>query len=221
MVHDYADPETARRVRAATLHGIYALVDPARRAPLSFVEDLLHGGIRLFQIRAKTGIARDLLSAIVMTVRAAGGLTLVNDDVNAAGDADGLHLGQEDAALHDLRAVRARLAGAIIGLSCGTPAEARAVDPELIDYLGVGPLRATGSKPDAGLPIGVNGVRAVVAATNLPTAAIGGITLAGIPRVRETGATMAAIISALGDAQDARKSAEAFVEAWRSSRTFC
>jgi thiamine-phosphate pyrophosphorylase len=211
------DPASADRAGlAARLRGIYALVEPERRDPRPFVEELLAGGIRLFQIRAKRGVQRETLAAIVTLVRAAGGLTLVNDDVIAAADADGVHLGQEDAALHDLPALRSRLRGAVIGLSCGTPAEARAADPAIVDYLGIGPLFATGSKADAGPPIGVNGVRAVVAATSLPTAAIGGIDLARIVRARETGATMAAIISALADASDARAAARALVAAWNA-----
>jgi thiamine-phosphate diphosphorylase len=129
-------------------------------------------------------------------------------------EADGVHLGQEDAAEHDLRAVRARLGARVIGLSCGTPAEARAADPALIDYIGAGPLCATRSKNDAGGPIGVNGVRVVVAATTLPVAAIGGITLEVLPRVRETGACMAAIISALAAAPDPELAARRFVAGW-------
>jgi thiamine-phosphate diphosphorylase len=86
----------------------------------------------------------------------------------------------------------------------------------LIDYLGAGPIFATTSKGDAGGPIGVNGVRVVVAATPLPVAAIGGITLASVARVRETGATMAAVISALAAAADPEATARAFVAAWAS-----
>jgi thiamine-phosphate pyrophosphorylase len=205
-----------RRQKLAALHGIYALVDPQRRSPEPFVAALLAGGVRLFQIRAKGGVGRETLAAIVTLVRAAGGVTLVNDDVAVAAQADGVHLGQEDAALHDLAAVRARLRDGLIGLSCGTPAEARAADPALIDYLGIGPLFGTRSKPDAGLPIGVSGVRAVVAATTLPTAAIGGIDLARLGRARETGATMAAIVSALAEAGDVTAAARALVAGWNS-----
>jgi len=209
-----AAPERIRR--AALLHGIYALVEPERRAPVPFVDALLAGGVRLFQIRAKNGIALDLLRAIVAAVRAAGGITIVNDDVVLAAEADGVHLGQEDAALLDLAAVRERLRDGIIGLSCGIPAEARAADPAVIDYLGIGPLFLTGSKADAGPPIGVRGVRAVVEATTLPTAAIGGIDLAGLVSARETGATMAAIVSALASARDVTAAAREMVSAWNA-----
>jgi len=204
------------RERLDMLRGVYAIVEPERGAPEAHMRSLLDGGVRLVQIRAKAGIARAVLARIVALVRAAGGLTIVNDDVEAALDADGVHLGQEDAALHDLHAVRKRLGNRIIGLSCGTPDEARAANPACIDYLGVGPIFATGSKADAGPPIGPNGVRAVVKATSLPVAAIGGIGLAGIPVVRETGAQMAAIISALYTSEDVAANARAFVDAWNA-----
>jgi thiamine-phosphate pyrophosphorylase len=195
------------------LQGPYAVVDPERVEPVAFTEALLRGGIRVFQVRAKHGIDGTTLIAIVSRVRAAGGVALVNDDVGLARLADGVHLGQEDAAALDLGAVRRALGTSIIGLSCGTPQEARDADPALVDYLGVGPVFATPSKADAGLPIGISGTRAVVEATSLPCAAIGGIDLANVSRVRETGAAMAAVISALICA-DPEGAARALVERW-------
>lgn len=195
--------------------GVYALIDPAAHAdPTAYLDALLRGGIRLMQIRAKRGIAPGLLRTVVARIRAAGGIAIINDDVELALEADGVHLGQEDLAGHDLRVLRGRLGARAIGLSCGIPAEARAVPAGLIDYIGCGPIFATSSKGDAGGPIGVNGVRVVVEATALPVAAIGGITLASVPRVRETGATMAAVISALSAAADPEATARAFVRAW-------
>jgi thiamine-phosphate pyrophosphorylase len=195
------------------LRGIYALVDPERTEPVAFTEAILRGGIRLVQIRAKLGIDGTTLVAIVARVRAAGGIALVNDDVGLARLADGVHLGQEDAAAIDLREVRRALGAGIIGLSCGTPQEARAADPALVDYLGVGPVFGTPSKADAGYPIGISGTRAVVEATSLPCAAIGGIDATNLDRVRETGAAMAAVISALG-LDDPESAARALVERW-------
>jgi thiamine-phosphate pyrophosphorylase len=195
------------------LRGVYALIDPDRVEPIAFTEALLRGGIRLVQVRAKSGIDGATLIAIVSRVRAAGGVALVNDDVRLARLADGVHLGQEDAALLDVPALRRALRDGVIGLSCGTPAEARAADPALYDYVGAGPLFATPSKSDAGLPIGISGVRAVVEATPLPVAAIGGIGIETIARARESGAAMAAVIGALicDDVEDA---ARTLTERW-------
>lgn len=189
------------------------MVDPDRVEPIAFTEALLRGGIRLIQVRAKSGIDGATLIAIVGRVRAASGLALVNDDVRLARLADGVHLGQEDAALLDLPALRRALGTAVIGLSCGTPKEARAADPALVDYVAAGPAFATPSKHDAGLPIGLSGVRAVASATSLPCAAIGGIGAATIGRVRETGAQMAAVISALV-CDDVEAAARELVARW-------
>jgi len=196
--------------------GIYAVVEPVRHgaALRSFVEALVAGGIRLVQIRAKGGLDAATVRAVCAAVHPAGGSVIVNDDPAAALLADGVHLGQEDAAGLDLPALRERLGGRIIGLSCGTPAEARAVPAGLVDYLGVGPIFATGSKPDAGGPIGVSGVRAVVEAATLPVAAIGGISRVLLPRVRESGAAMAAMISGLAAAADPAAEARACIAAW-------
>ena len=85
--------------------GVYALIDPAAHTePLAYLEALLRGGIRLMQIRAKGGIAPELLRTVVARIRAAGGTAIINDDVDLALEADGVHLGQEDLAGHDLRA---------------------------------------------------------------------------------------------------------------------
>jgi thiamine-phosphate pyrophosphorylase len=200
------------------LRGVYAIVDPERAEPIAFTEALLRGGIRLIQVRAKGGIDGATLIAIVARVREAGGLTVVNDDVRLARLADGVHLGQEDAAALDLRALRAALPERIIGLSCGAPQEARAADPLLVDYVGVGPAFASLSKDDAGLPIGLSGVRAVVAATPLPCAAIGGIGLANVARIHETGAPMAAVLSALVRA-DPEAAARELVQHWNGARS--
>ena len=195
------------------LRGVYALVDPARVEPIAFTEALLRGGIRLIQVRAKDGIDGATLLAIVGRVRAAGGLAIVNDDVRLARLADGVHLGQEDAAQLELPQLRSALGAGVIGLSCGTPQEARAADPALVDYVAAGPAFATPSKDDAGLPIGLSGVRAVAAATALPCAAIGGIGTATIERIRETGVQMAAVISALV-ADDVEAAARELVLRW-------
>ena len=207
--------DTARSGDAprSRLRGIYALVDPDRAEPIAFTEALLRGGIRLIQIRAKNGIDGATLVGVVTRVRAAGGLAIVNDDVRLARLADGVHLGQEDAAGLDLRALRTALRDGVIGLSCGTPQEARAADPALVDYVGAGPAFATPSKDDAGLPIGLSGIRAVAEATPLPCAAIGGIGVATVARVRETGVAMAAVLGALVR-EDVEAAARELVTRW-------
>ena len=126
-----------------------------------------------------------------------GALFIVNQDLDAACEADGLHVGQEDLALLDGKNLRERLGRRILGISCSTPAEALEAERVGADYVGVGPFNATSSKGDAGPAIGEAGVRAVVRATRLPVAAIGGIGVADVETVARSGARMAAVISAI------------------------
>ena len=203
--------------RARHLNGIYAIVDAGTSAaPLDLLESLLGAGIVLVQYRAKGGIDRDLVRRMHRLTRAADATLIVNDDLDAALDADGLHLGQDDIAALDAGALRARLAGRLLGISCATPEQARAAATLGADYVGTGPFAATGSKRDARAPIGAHGVRAVVAATSLPVAAIGGIGLENLPEVAGTGAAMAAIISALAYGPDPGRNARALIERWQS-----
>jgi thiamine-phosphate diphosphorylase len=197
--------------------GIYAIVDTAFTTdPVAFGRALVAGGIRVLQLRAKDGVDRAQLRDLVSSAHEAGALVIVNDDVEAASLADGVHLGQEDAALVDLRAVRIDLADKILGLSCGTPAEAGSANAIGVDYIGVGPMFATGSKSDAGDPIGVTGVAAVVRASTAPVVAIGGIDGSRLADVRASGATMAAMISALTREGDVVAHSRALVAAWEA-----
>jgi thiamine-phosphate pyrophosphorylase len=195
--------------------GIYAIVDAAvSPAPLALLDAVLDGGIRVVQYRAKAGVDRALVRAMAAKTRAAGAVLIVNDDLEAALDADGWHGGQEDLARYGPERVRVRLGGRIMGVSCGVPDEARAAEAAGADYVGVGPFAATGSKADAGVPIGAAGVAAVVAATRLPVVAIGGIDAAALPAVVASGAAMAAVISAIAAAAEPSVAARTLVAGW-------
>lgn len=198
----------------ARLHGIYAILDAAEGDVLGQLDDALAGGVRLLQYRSKEGADRALLRRLVERARAVQAVVIVNDAFELVRDADGLHVGQEDLALLDRAGLRARLAGKILGISCPDVASAHDAAALGADYLGVGSMYATGSKHDAGEPIGAAGVRAVVEAVRVPVAAIGGITRERIGEVRATGAAMAAVITAISRAADRRVAARSLVDAW-------
>jgi len=200
--------------------GIYAIVDASLTSrPDDLLRRLLEGGIKLVQYRSKVGVDRSLVRALhAQTVRA-GALLVVNDDLEAALDADGVHLGQEDIAGRELAALRARLEGRLLGISCGSAAEVRDAALGGADYAGVGPFAVTTTKPDAGPALGEPGVRAIVAAASMPVAAIGGIGLDDLPAVARTGAAMAAVASALSRAADPAATARAFITRWNEVRT--
>ncbi len=202
----------------ALLRGPYAIVNETPGAE-RIVEAVLATGIRIVQYRAKEGLDPERLRAFCERVQSRGALAIGNDDWRAARAAgcDGVHLGPGDDGFEEPARVRALWPEAILGLSIGLPDEARAIDVRAVDYLGVGAVFATASKPDAGDPIGLDGLRAVVDATTLPICAIGGITSERLASVRASGATMAATISALAASADPLDAARRFVAAWEAA----
>jgi thiamine-phosphate pyrophosphorylase len=213
-----ASNESAR-LSHTELRGMYLIVNEGGRDPMRVARAGLDAGVRVLQYRAKSGIVPGTVQALRAMTRDRNAIFIMNDDWNAAlaYDCDGVHLGPEDAGFANVEHVREALGPRLIGLSCGTPEEARAANEMSVDYIGVGSVYATASKADAGDPIGVAGLRRVAAATTLPVAAIGGITSANLYEVRATGVAMAAVISAIADAPDPYAAALALVHAWSTN----
>jgi thiamine-phosphate diphosphorylase len=212
-----ATHETARVTRsnrAALLRGIYLIVNEGERDPLELVRAALDAGVAVVQYRAKRGIDAQRLRALRIATTERHALLIVNDDCEAAiaFDADGVHLGPDDAGFDRIAHVRATAGERLIGLSCGTASEVRAAGDA--DYIGVGAVYATASKDDAGAPIGIAGLLDVARATHLPVAAIGGIDEGNLPAVRDSGVAMAAVISAVAAAADPREAVRRLVRTW-------
>ncbi len=210
--------DLAAHALVSRLHGIYAIVNESAKA-VDVTRAALNGGAHIIQYRAKSGIVAEHAHEMRALTRSQGALFILNDAWRSVEqfDADGVHLGPDDAQPHEMRAIRALLANRIIGVSCGTQDEARAAELLGADYIGVGCVFPTGSKADAGDPIGISGLVSVASATTLPVAAIGGITLQNLPQVRSTGVAMAAVISAISYADDPRAATAALVRLWNSA----
>lgn len=209
-----AAARVTRRQRAELLRDIYVIVNEDARA-IELAQAVLTAGVRILQYRAKTGLSGDRLRALRALTRERDALLIMNDNWRAAVefDCDGVHLGPDDAGFDRVASVRAMLPERLIGLSSGTIAEAKAAGDA--DYLGVGSIFATGSKNDAGEPIGLDGLQAIAACTMLPIAAVGGLTAARLPEVRRSGAAMAAVISAVAGAPAPGCAARELIEAWQ------
>lgn len=163
------------------------------------VRGALAGGAVLVQYREKGRTHDERLAearGLIELCRAAGVPLIINDEIALARDAgaDGVHLGQSDAPPEEAR--DALGPDAIVGVSVGTPDEARAAERAGADYLAASPVFATTTKLDAGPGIGLEGLRAIRAATGLPLVAIGGLTLENIPDVVAAGADLVCAISA-------------------------
>ncbi|MBP2447669.1 thiamine phosphate synthase [Rhizobium leguminosarum] len=187
---------------------LYLVLDPDLCAGIGMVETArlaVAGGATMVQLRDKHAGTAGMIETgrtLKQALNGSGALLIVNDDVEAAIaiGADGLHIGQED-----MDAVRARtMIGSqmILGLSVETAALAAAVDPGLVDYTGVGPVFATPTKADHKQPIGFGGLARLVAASPVPSVAIGGLKVEHVADVFAAGAKGLAVVSAVCGAPD-------------------
>lgn len=196
---------------------IYVITDPD--ADLCVAEQALaaaRGGAVWVQLRDKTAPDDDLAALVrrlLPEMAVLGALLIVNDrvEVALATGAHGLHVGQGDG---DAVAIRHRMPpGMLLGLSIETVAQARLIPPG-VDYIGAGPVRATPTKPDHATPIGFVGLAQIVAATALPTYAIGGLKPGDAAAVCATGAIGMAVVSAVTRAPNPEAATRALLAEW-------
>jgi thiamine-phosphate pyrophosphorylase len=199
---------------------LYTFVDTAYlhgRAPELVTQQLCDGGSDLIQLRAKNSspdeIRRMAEKILPVTRRASVGL-VINDQADIAHDLDAefCHLGQEDffaagyKSVIDLwgseRVVR-------IGLSTHSPAQAQRALAAGADYIAIGPIYATGTKPTA-KPVTLDYVRWAAAHATVPWFAIGGINLQTLDDVLAAGAKRICVVSAILNAPDVARACAEF-----------
>jgi thiamine-phosphate pyrophosphorylase len=178
--------------------------------PRAFLDAALRGGADLIQLRDKT-LGDEALIAAARDFRAAadahGALFILNDrpDLVEACAADGVHVGQDDGTPAEARA----LVGPerIVGRSTHAPAQADAADADPdVDYLAVGPVHATPTKP--GRPAaGLDYVAYAARTVGTPWFAIGGLDAETLPVAVEHGARRAVVVRAITDAADPERAA--------------
>ena len=198
---------------------LYLVTDPVLCADLGVIETVqraVAGGARMIQLRDKHAstaervfLARGLMTALKGTDVP----LIVNDDLEAAiaSGADGAHIGQGDG---DPDRARAMLGpDRILGRSCETIQTVEAASAMPVDYLGLGPVFATSTKADHKTPTGIDDLAAMIAKTQLPTVAIGGLNATHVPDVMAAGADGLAVVSAICGQRDPTQSAAFFYSA--------
>lgn len=193
---------------------LYVIVDAdvcGGRDPVTVAREAVAGGADIIQWRAKSWTMAErfrVAERLSESLRLTNALFIVNDHVELAlaVGADGVHLGQEDLPLPVAR----RLLGPepLIGVSTHSVEQAVAAQAQGADYLGVGPVFATPTKPDY-RPVGLELVAAVKQRVTVPFVAIGGIDRANLTLVRSSGATRVAVVRAVAGAADVRAAAAA------------
>jgi thiamine-phosphate pyrophosphorylase len=208
--------ERLTRLAAARL---YLVCDstPGGRELSEVLPAVIAGGVDVVQLRVKDhrdghgdlGERRLLLEAAVRAAelcRKHGALFVVNDhpEVAVEARADGVHVGQDDMAVARVRA----LVGPemLVGLSTHAPGEIEAVDPALVDYIGVGPVHATPTKPGRAA-VGVELVRYATAHATVPFFAIGGLNAVNLDEVLDAGASRVCVLRAVANAESPARAA--------------
>jgi thiamine-phosphate pyrophosphorylase len=198
---------TVQKAQRVTLPALYAILDPEQigsSSPDSVLRQLLQGGAKMIQLRAKAMSSRDF----IQLAQKARDLTIpfdckliVNDriDIALGSAADGVHLGQEDL---PLEVGRKLLGDRLIGISTHSLEQAKEAEANGADYIGFGPIFGTATKNTGYTARGLEMLARIRAAVDLPIVAIGGITEANIQDVWRVGADSAAIISDILKADD-------------------
>lgn len=191
------------------------------RSHREVIQAAIAGGATVVQYREKeTGTRRMVEEAQELRAlcRHMGVPFIVNDrlDVALAVEADGVHVGQDDMPAKLARKLLGP--GKILGVSATNLAEAIQGEKDGADYLGVGPIYATGTKPDAAPPMGATGLAEVVRHVSIPVIAIGGINASNVDEVIATGADGAAVISAIVSAEDIQAITQELLQRIRQAR---
>jgi len=188
-----------------SLYVVTTDVEEMGRTHVDVAREAGRGGATVVQFRQK-GFDRMELAGLALAVKdvahAAGALFIVNDDPELARTvgADGAHVGRSDMRAGEARSILGP--DAILGVSATCAREAAEVDPDLVDYVGLGPIFPTPSKADATAPIGLDGLEKAVRLCPVPIVAIGGISARNVAGVIEAGAAGIAVISAVASASD-------------------
>ncbi len=204
--------------------GVYLVTDRAccgSRGVDEVVRAAIDNGVTLVQLRDKCVDARPMLALgrrLLALLHPAGIGLIVNDriDVAQALDADGVHVGQQDIPYPEAR----RLLGPakIIGVSVGSESEAREAAGWDVDYVGVGPVYPTATKPDAGAALGPDEAARLARMTGHRAVAIGGIDATNAAVLYAAGLEGVATISAICSAPDPGAATRRFAALMREHR---
>ena len=203
---------------------LYLVLDPdlcQRHSMVDTAREAVAGGVTMVQVRLKRASTAERI-ALARSVREAlrdtPALVVMNDDIDAAIEAgvDALHIGQRDM---PAASARARIGeDMLLGVSVNAESAAHAIDSVLVDYVGVGPVFATPTKPDHEQPIGFPGLARIVAACPVPAVAIGGLKQQHVNDVWAAGASGMAVVSAICGTPDPRQASRELWECILAAR---
>jgi thiamine-phosphate pyrophosphorylase len=212
--------ELSKKIKAKRLQDkkLYLVTDRSKFETvdsfLNAVAAALKGGVQIVQLREKNSTAKEFIQ-IARKVKELCALYdaifIINDRVDIAHivGADGIHLGQDDI---DIKSARHLLGkDIIVGISTHCPEQALEAVESGADYIGVGPVYTTPTKPGR-QAVGLEYVKWVSKNIDIPWFAIGGIDLSNIDQVIAAGASKIAVVRAIMNTDNPEKAAQAFLE---------
>lgn len=196
--------DTSGKLASARLYGIADLGYVSTCELVSMTRSLCVGGVDVLQLRAKgfkAGEIETFARSLLPVTRDFGVPLVINDHPEVAAEVgvEGVHVGQDDEAVAKARALVG--SGCWVGKSTHSLAQAVAAQAEGADYIGFGPLYATGTKPDY-VPIGLADIAEVHRRVSLPIFCIGGVNDARLAEVLSAGARRVVVVSAFLQAVD-------------------
>ncbi len=182
----------------------------AGRTSLEVLDAVILAGVRIVQLREKEKTKGDLYRLAVefrKRTQEAGTLLIINDhvDVALAAGADGVHLGRSDMPIDAARRIAPNL---LIGASSHNVEQALEAESAGADYINIGPVFKTLTKPEHQNFVGPEMVAKVVGQVQIPVSCMGGINQSNIAAVVGAGPGMVAVVTAVTQASDMRKAAE-------------
>jgi len=212
-----------RQDKIKHISGLYAIIDTQALKGRSHIEaasEVIRGGAKIIQLRDKHSSKKELLPIAQQLEKLCAEhnvLFIVNDylDIALAADADGLHLGQEDLPTKEARKLLP--IDKILGRSATTAEQAIAAEADGADYIAAGSIFPSPTKENAHV-IGLQGLRQIREAVSLPLVAIGGITEDNAAEVIAAGASSAAVISAILQAESPREAARQIADKLETSK---
>lgn len=166
------------------------------------------GGVTVVQLREKKLSSREFIEEALEVKRIINGVPIIiNDriDIALAVEANGVHLGNDDMPVDIARRILGK--DFIIGASAGSVEEAIEKENMGADYIAVSPVFSTPTKPDAGPPLGLEGIKEMKKFVKVPLIGIGGINKENVIDVMRSGADGVAVVSAIVSSEDPEKSA--------------
>lgn len=205
--------ERLEKFQGIDLYPVTCQALSAGRSDLEILDGILAGGAQIVQLREKEmplSALYELAVAFRNKTRDAGALLIINDhlDLALAVEADGVHLGQKDLPLTAARRIAPEL---LLGRSTHNRAQALEAEAEGADYVNIGPIYPTGTKPEHTIFLGPEAIREIGSLLRIPYTVMGGINETNIAPVLAAGARRIAVVSAVTKASDVRSAVERLI----------